>query len=287
MLSQEAKPGILASVTITGWQHEIEIASRLAREAGVAIMEVYATNFSVAFKGRNDPVTEADKRANELIVEGLRSAFPKDSIVAEETSDRSGALNQGRVWYIDPLDGTRDFVKRNDEFCVMIGLAVDGHARLGLVYGPVEGVLFVGITDQAAWRESNGARTPLSVSKIAAPEELRLVVSRSHYSALIDKFRAHTGITHELRCGSVGLKVAMIAERKADVYIETSSLSSAWDACGPEAILRGAGGRFTDMAGNAMVYGGPELRNRKGLVATNGACHELVIEALSVISKKE
>ena len=89
-----------------------------------------ATDFSVAYKGKDDPVTEADKRANECIVEGLRKEFADDGMVAEETADRSGALQDGRVWYIDPLDGTREFVAKNGEFCVMIGLAIDGHAQL-------------------------------------------------------------------------------------------------------------------------------------------------------------
>jgi 3'(2'), 5'-bisphosphate nucleotidase len=268
------------------WQYEIDVASRLAREAGAIIMAIYATEFAVSFKGRNDPVTEADKRANELIVEGLRKEFPDDGIVAEETSDRSGARHAGRVWYIDPLDGTRDFVKKNGEFCVMIGLSVDGRAQLGVVYGPVQKVLFAGISDQAAWKEEDdGSRMPLTVSKISEPQNLRLVVSRSHRSSLIDEFRSRVGITQELRCGSVGLKIGMIASNLADVYIETSSLSSAWDACGPEAILRGARGKFTDMAGNAMLYGGPELRNRRGLVATNGPCHDLVIETLAPLAR--
>ena len=267
-------------MSVTIYQEEIHVASRLAREAGAIIMQIYATEFAVAFKGRNDPVTEADKRANELIVDGLSRAFPKDSIVAEETEDQSGALNHGRVWYIDPLDGTRDFVAKNGEFCVMIGLAVDGLARLGLVYGPVEQVLFAGVTDQFAWKETGSSRIPLSVSNVSRLEELRLVVSRSHPSSLIDDFRHRTGITRELRCGSVGLKVGLIASNQADVYIEPSRLSSAWDACGPEAIVRGAGGRFTDMAGQAMIYGGNDLRNQKGLVATNAACHELVLASL-------
>jgi len=268
------------------WQHEIEVASCLAREAGAAIMDVYATSFAVAYKGPSDPVTEADKRANELIVDGIRNAFPKDSIVAEETSDRSGALNEGRVWYIDPLDGTREFIKKNGEFCVMIGLAVDGQAQLGVVYGPVEQVLFVGIADQAAWKEFNGARTTLSVSNVTRAEELRLVVSRSHRSALVDDFRTRTGIVHEIRYGSVGLKVGLLAEGKADVYIETSSLSSAWDACGPEAIVRGAGGHFTDMIAKTLHYGGRDLHNQRGLVATNGACHDFVITNLAPLARQ-
>jgi 3'(2'), 5'-bisphosphate nucleotidase len=268
-------------MTGTQYHEEIEVASRLAREAGRSIMQIYATSFVVSFKGKNDPVTEADTRANDLIVEGLHNVFPEDGIVAEETPDRSAATHPGRVWYIDPLDGTRDFVAKNGEFCVMIGLAVDGHSQLGVVYGPVGDILYAGITDRTAWRDDRGQRTALSVSMISDPREVRLVVSRSHRSTLIDEFRQRTGITHELRYGSVGLKVGLIATRQADVYIETSSLSSAWDACGPEAIVRGAGGRFTDMAGQAMVYGGDDLRNRKGLVASNGITHDMVITALA------
>jgi len=149
-VSLSAKPGILRSMSVTIYQEEIHTASRLAREAGAIIMEIYATEFAVAFKGRNDPVT---------------------------------------------------------------------------------------------------------------------------------------GITRALRCGSVGLKVGMIASNQADVYIEPSRLSSAWDACGPEAILRGAGGRFTDMAGQTMIYGGTDLRNRKGLVATNAVSHELVLASLKSLSR--
>jgi len=150
----------------------------------------------------------------------------------------------------------------------------------------VEQVLFVGIADQAAWKEFNGARTTLSVSNVTRAEELRLVVSRSHRSALVDDFRTRTGIVHEIRYGSVGLKVGLLAEGKADVYIETSSLSSAWDACGPEAIVRGAGGRFTDMIGKTLHYGGRDLHNQRGLVATNGACHDFVITNLAPLARE-
>jgi 3'(2'), 5'-bisphosphate nucleotidase len=267
------------------WQQEIDIASRLAREAGDIILKVYETAFAVSFKGPNDPVTEADKGANDLIVDGLRKAFPQDGVVAEETPDRSDALHQGRVWYVDPLDGTRDFIARNGEFCVMIGLAVDGQAQIGVVYSPVEQVLYGGVTDQTAWKEAGGVRTTLNVSSYSDPQELRLVVSRSHRHPVVDQLKSRVGIRQELRRGSVGLKIGMLAERLADVYIETSTQSSAWDACGPEAILRGAGGRFTDIAGNTIVYGGPELRNRRGLVGSNGRCHDFVLAALQPLAR--
>jgi 3'(2'), 5'-bisphosphate nucleotidase len=267
------------------WQQELEVASRLAYAAGAIIMQVYATNFAVSFKGPNDPVTEADRRANDLIVEGLRKEFPQDGIVAEETADRSGALHRGRIWYIDPLDGTRDFIAKNGEFCVMVGLAENGLARIGVVYSPVEKLLFGGIADETAWSEHNGAREPLSVSSLSNPQDLRLVVSRSHRHPIIDSVRAHLGLLHEMSFGSVGLKIGLIARQMADVYIEPSSLSSAWDACGPEAILRGAGGRFTDMLGNSLRYGGENLRNQKGLVASNSVCHDRVIAVLRPLAQ--
>ena len=98
---------------------EIAESARIARRAGAILMEVYATDFSVAYKDEADPVTEADTRANAYIVEELRKAFPKDGIVAEENEDNSDALRSGRCWYVDPLDGTREFVARNGEFSVM------------------------------------------------------------------------------------------------------------------------------------------------------------------------
>jgi 3'(2'), 5'-bisphosphate nucleotidase len=265
---------------------EIEVASSLARQAGTIILQVYATDFVVALKGHADPITEADKRSNELIVKGLRQAFPDDGIVAEESHDRSAALRTGRVWYVDPLDGTREFIAKNGEFSVLIGLAVDGRASAGVVYRPVGDLLFVGISAQGAWVEECGSRRPLSVSSQTDPRLLRLVVSRSHRHRLVPAMRDRIGIREEIRCGSVGVKIGLLAGGDADLYLEPSSVTSAWDACGPEAVLRGAGGRMTDLVGAPLVYGGHDLRNQRGLVATNGVCHDQVIAAIRPLARK-
>ena len=113
------------------------MAVELARRAGQAVMDVYATDFAVASKGHNDPVTEADRQANDLIVTGLKEAFPRDTVVAEESPPPDDLPASGRVWYVDPLDGTKEFIARNGEFSVMIGLAVNGQAptRCGLSPG--------------------------------------------------------------------------------------------------------------------------------------------------------
>ena len=271
---------------MTSFKRELEEATRLARAAGAVLMKIYATDFAVSYKGPNDPVTDADKQANELLVQGLWASFPADGVVAEESADNSDALRKGRVWYVDPLDGTYEFISKNGEFSVMIGLAVDGEARVGAVYRPVGDVLFAGITDREAWVEEEGRRTPLRVSRQDDLTRLRLVVSRSHRHTLLDAIKTRIGNGRETRCGSVGLKVGLIAAQEADLYVEPSEFTKAWDACGPEAILRGAGGRMTDLAGDPLTYGGQDLRNKRGLVATNGACHYHVIAAIAPLVKE-
>jgi 3'(2'), 5'-bisphosphate nucleotidase len=255
---------------------EIAEAARIARQAGAILMDVYATDFDVAYKAEADPVTEADTRANAYIVGELEKSFPGDGIVAEETEDRSDALRGGRCWYVDPLDGTKEFVARNGEFSVMLGLAIDGVATVGVVYRPDNDKLYAGVVGDGAYLEQAGARSPLEVSTVARPSDLRLVVSRSHRNQAVADIVTQLGITQETTSGSVGLKAGLIAEQKADLYVHIADKSSMWDACGPEAVLKAAGGRFTDLAGNPYRYGGTDMRNRRGILACNAAAYDAV-----------
>ncbi len=256
---------------------EIAESTRIARRAGAILMGVYATDFSVSYKDKADPVTEADTRANAYIVGELRKAFPKDGIVAEENEDNSDALQPGRCWYVDPLDGTREFVARNGEFSVMLGLAIDGVSTAGVVYQPGTDKLYFGVVGGGATLEERGARRSLKVSEVSEPSQLKLVVSRSHRNSAVADVVARLGIRQETASGSVGLKAGLIAEREADVYVHISDRSSMWDACGPEAILKAAGGRFTDLEGNPYHYGGTDMRNRKGILACNAAAYDAVL----------
>jgi len=256
---------------------ELAEAIRIARAASEILMEVYATDFDVEYKSKSDPVTEADKRANTFIVDALRKAFPDDGIVAEESPDQGDALGTGRCWYVDPVDGTKEFVARNGEFAVMLGLAIDSESRLGVVYQPVTDKMYSGVVGMGATLEQHGKARSIRVSDVADPSQLRLIVSRSHRNAAIDDVVDALGITQERQTGSVGLKVGLIAEQAADLYVHIADKSSAWDACGPEAILRAAGGRFTDVAGNPYHYGGTDMRNRGGILACNAAAYEAVL----------
>jgi len=205
---------------------ELTVATRLAREAGATIMRVYATDFSVAYKGKGDPVTQADQLANDLIVKGLQKAFPTDLIVAEESPPPSESLTASRVWYVDPLDGTKEFIAKNGEFSVMIGLAVGGQAYLGVVYRPDGDVLYTGVVGQGAWVEVNGIRKALMVDSTRESSSMTLAVSRSHRNPLIEKICEAVGVSQEIPSGSVGLKIGLIAEGKADLYLEPGPYTS-------------------------------------------------------------
>lgn len=268
---------------------EAELASAvaIAKKAGQILLEVYATDFGVSWKAQSDPVTVADERANAHIVFELSKLFPDDGIIAEESPDHETALAKRRIWYVDPLDGTKEFIARNGEFSVMIGLAIDGQSQLGVVYQPTEDCLYAGIVGQGAWRIQRGQKKNLRVSDRAQTSDLRLVVSRSHRPRSTETLLHQLGINQESASGSVGLKVGLIAEQRADLYVHVSDKASAWDACAPEAILRAAGGRFTDLGGEPFVYGTRELKTRRGILACNQAAFSAVLPTVQAIGRAD
>ena len=263
---------------------EIEIAKRVARDAGRLILEVYAAPFDVVEKaGGQGPVTEADSRANELIVEALREAFPSDSIIAEE-SYRRDETSSPRRWFVDPLDGTREFVSRNGMFAVHIGLAVDGHPVAGVVFAPVSDKLYFGEAAGSSWLEFAGQTRRLEVPRENDVRALHLLVSRAHPSPRTKDIMARLGITKVTEQGSVGLKVGLIAEGSADLYLHPSPRSSRWDTCAPEAILRGAGGVLTDSMGTPYLYDAKELHNARGIIACSPPVLAAVLPVLRTIA---
>ncbi|WP_437677716.1 3'(2'),5'-bisphosphate nucleotidase CysQ family protein [Sorangium sp. So ce131] len=264
---------------------ELDEIVRIARAAAAVVMEVYATPFTVELKGPGDPVTRADREANALICRALEAAFPGDAILAEESvpsgEELAARFQQERVFFVDPLDGTREFADRNGEFAVMIGLAVRGRAALGVVVMPTTGEALAGRADAGlAFLEArDGSRRPLAVSSVSAPGDATLIVSRSHRPKLVEPLLARLGITKLVPCGSVGVKIARIATGEVDLYVHGGGGAKLWDSCAPEAVLRAAGGRFTDLAGAPIDYAGPGLKLDRGIIATNGALQDAVVAA--------
>lgn len=267
---------------MTTFDREIAVAAELARRAGALILGYFGTGLSVDTKAADEPVTRADREASELIVKGLAAAFPADIIISEEAADDPRRLEPGhRVWFVDPLDGTRDFIRGRHGFSVMIGLALNARPRLGVVYQPHGDRLYTAAPGHGTVLvDDRGSRT-LRCSEINDLTQLRLVASHSHRTPEIDRIKQLLGIDNEMNIGSVGLKLGLIALGERDLYVNPSSRSSAWDTCAPEALLEQAGGRMTDLYGEPLRYDRSELKNLRGLVASNGLVHDEVIRRIA------
>jgi len=268
----------------TSYDREMSVALELSREAGAAILEVYEGPLELEQKtgaGDREPVTKADRIANEIIVRRLSREFPEDGILAEESVDTERRLGKSRVWMVDPLDGTTGFIEGNGDFAVQIGLAEAGECVLGIVYQPLTGVLYRAVRGGGAWVERPEMEAERArVSEHVDLTTMRLAASRSHRSPRMDRVVQKFGVKQEVRRGSVGIKVGLIVEQQCDLYVHLSPRTRQWDTCAPEMILQEAGGRLTDLFGNPLRYNSPEVRNRNGIVASNGVAHQEIISAL-------
>jgi len=263
---------------------DIDTVKELAVRAGAILLQHYAEPTAVEWKGVNDPVTAADRAASRFLVDELRARFPGDAILCEEEKDDLQRLESSRVWIVDPMDGTKEFIARRGEFAVMIGLAVDGEARLGVVYQPTEEKLFYAAAGQGAFVRQGTAERPLRVSTEGDFVKTTMALSRSHLSKTTEIIRKHLGIDRTLQTGSIGLKVGLLCDAKAHVYVQGRG-TSLWDTCGPEAILREAGGRMTDSRGLPFRYDIADVRNLTGVIATNGVLHDRVLAAVEALTQ--
>ena len=274
----------------SAYERELSVAKELARAAGALLLRYYKTPLQVDQKddaGHDEPVTEADRAANSLIVEELRREFPADGILAEESLDTERRLQKERVWLIDPMDGTKGFISHDDDFAVQIGLAADGIAVVGAVYQPVRGTLYWAARSRGAWIETSvGVAEQLRASQERNPQQMILASSRSHRGPRLEEVVKTLGFRREIKRGSVGIKVGLIAEQLADLYIHLSPRTKQWDTCAPEAILREAGGNLTDLFGKPLRYNSAVVQNPNGIVATNGAAHGIVIDGLAPLLKE-
>jgi 3'(2'), 5'-bisphosphate nucleotidase len=233
----------------------------LARVAGRAILDVKlsARDTAVEKSQEQGPVTAADLAADVVLREGLARLYPDDTVITEETwSFDAPVTARGRVWFVDPLDGTREFVAHRDEYAVMIGLVDDGRPRLGVVHQPETGVTWFGdVTQGRAFRvEADDTVHARNIrGRALERHRLRVAVSRSHKSeialAVSQALDADT-----VECGSVGLKVALLVDSVVDAYLSGSSRIKMWDTAGPAALLLAAGGHFTALDGLALHYTG-------------------------------
>ncbi|RUO45141.1 3'(2'),5'-bisphosphate nucleotidase CysQ [Idiomarina aquatica] len=224
---------------------------QIARDAGAAIMEIYnSDDFDVQLKGDDSPLTKADLAAHRVIVDGLSQLNEQYPILSEESADISWDKRQQwqRYWLVDPLDGTKEFIKRNGEFTVNIALIENGEPVMGVVYAPVLDAMYVG--DRA-----NGATlndTPIQIEQ-NTPETLRIVGSRSHASQETTDWLEQLGKPYEMVPMGSSLKICLVAEGKADIYPRLGPTSE-WDTAAAHAVLNAAGGSITTVDGEPLRY---------------------------------
>ena len=233
-------------------QQLLEPLAEITRKAGAAILEVYArADHAIAHKQDNSPLTAADTAAHHIIVDALMALTPALPVLSEESITVPWSMRKewSRYWLVDPLDGTREFIKRNGEFTVNIALIDNGVPVLGIVYVPVLDLLYSGLFGEGAWKEEKGQRTRICTAKIIAGQKhLRIVASRHHRGELLDAWLANTSkVFPEIELVSMGssLKICLVAEGKADIYPRLA-LTAEWDTAAAHAILLAAGGKLVD-----------------------------------------
>ena len=258
------------------YKRELEVAQRLAVEAGNAIRPIYYGAMDVSLKEDQTPVTNADVLANRIIQDGILKAFPLDGIVSEELETVEGA----RCWYIDPIDGTRGFIEHTDQFAVHIGLAVDQKAVLGIVYKPVAKEMYFAVEGEGAFRSS-----PYNApQQIKAREHAKLTASMDRDNVISSRYQRlaeEVGISRSIISGSEGLRVMKVAEGIADVHFNLNpSICGTWDICAPFIIAEEAGAyvRFTD--GKPVSYFGQRKVGNTFVVANRKDLGERISEMI-------
>jgi 3'(2'), 5'-bisphosphate nucleotidase len=224
----------------------------LAR-AGEAILRVYEGAFEIEHKADDSPLTRADLESQKIILEGLSSLTPLIPVLSEESAQApwSERRNWRELWVVDPLDGTREFIKRNGEFTINVALVIEHEPVLGLVAAPALGQLYWGIAGVGSFSRADGAPTrPIGVSAPAQP--LRVIGSRSHLSPQTADYLARLG-PHVMRGIGSSLKFCLLAEGQADLYPRFGPTSE-WDTAAGQAVLEAAGGHVTRLDGHRLRY---------------------------------
>jgi len=244
------------------FEEELETAERAAREAGAIIMGYYGKEYVIEEKSKNNPVTTADLEANKKIQEILLGRYPGDGWLSEESKDDLKRLAAPRVWVIDPIDGTREFIEKVPQFAVSIGLVVEGRATVGVVYNPAQAKLYKAARGAGAMLNDSSIR----VTPREKVEGASLIVSRSEPRK---RFQPFAELCNVQPVGSIAFRLALIAGGEGDGMLTFRALHE-WDVCGGVAIVEGAGGVVIDGQGNNIVFNRRDSLCR-GMVASNPA----------------
>jgi len=239
---------------------ELNTAERAAREAGRIISALFKGKFDVHEKSKNNPVTTADLEANRKIREIIQGKFPEDGWLSEEDSDDSRRLTSSRVWIVDPIDGTKEFIEGVPQFAVSIGFVVQGRPKVAVIYNPIEDRLYQAVAGEGT--ELNGERV-----RVTPRREIHgalLLVSRSEP---LRKFQIFVDLCEIQSVGSIAYRLAKVAGGEGDGTLTFRSVHE-WDICAGALMVQEAGGKVVDGNGRALLFNRRETKHQ-GIVASN------------------
>ena len=242
------------------YQDEVATAERAAREAGAIVMEMFKGKYEVQEKSKNNPVTSADLAANRKIYEIVRGRFPRDGWLSEEDKDSTERLRASRVWVVDPIDGTKEFIEGVPQFAVSIGFVVAGRPQVAVVYNPAQDHFYQAAAGQGATLNDQ----PIHVTSREQIDGARLLVSRSEPRKKFQVFVERCAIEP---VGSIAYRLAQVAGGKGDGTLTFRSIRE-WDICAGVLMVEEAGGSVVDGDGKILAFNQPEARHR-GVVAGN------------------
>jgi len=248
---------------------DFDFLAGIAREAGRVIMEVYDTDFEVERKDDQSPLTIADMRSHNIIVDWLRRRYPDIPVLSEEGKQVPFEIRRDwdRFWLIDPLDGTKEFVKRNGEFTVNIALVEDRTPVFGIIHIPATGRLFMADVRKGCWEITDSGHRRLEVGQVSAKEPVRVVRSRSHPTRGLHDFLSLIPSYRIISQGSA-LKFCAVAGGEADFYPRFGPTWE-WDTAAGQAIVTAAGGIMLDLSGKPFVYNKENLLNGPFIVSSS------------------
>ncbi len=264
---------------------EIEIITRIAEQASSILMQYFRSDVAVSYKDKKEPVTIADQKANECIMNELLKYFPNDGIISEEQPIMPSVYQHEKIWFVDPLDGTKRFIKGEDDFSVMIGRVENGVPNLGVILMPAKQRLYFAQAGFGAYMKTINNFESLSASDTS--KCYTLAISRTASEKEIESLKMVLPITKIISISSVGVKIGKLLEHEANLYLHLNEHTKVWDSCAPHAVYISAGGSFTDLFGNPIDYLNHEKPfNSYGLVACGAEHFQQVIAGVRPIAEK-
>ncbi len=261
------------------------IAKTAIKIAGAEVLNFYGKLKNIEYKQNNSPLTQADLASNQILLSELKkTGIP---VLSEEGQDNLSRLNANKVWIIDPLDGTKDFIQKTSDFTIMIALVEKNKKNIyrpiiALIYQPVKKILYFAVKNEKAWQEfNNGKKKKIQASKRSNWNDIIMLTSRNHSTELEKTIALNLGINKFKAFGS-SLKACMIANGTGDLNFNPSPHTWEWDVCASDLIIHEAGGKFTNCKGELFTYNKKVTRNNNGYLVSNSIVHDKIRELINL-----